>query len=98
MLSVLTLVLALCLTGVSCVIGQLRCTDAAREAARLEARGDDAGARAAVTALGPAGAQLSITDNGDLISAKVSAPAASGLLPGIRLSATVVSAQENVTP
>ena len=95
-LSVLMLVVASCLAGISCLIGQMRCTDAAREAARLVARGDDAGARSAVSALAPAGSSLSIGDQGDLISATVTAPAVGGLLPGIRLSATVVSARETV--
>jgi hypothetical protein len=97
-LSVLMLVVATCLAGISCLIGQLRCTDAAREAARLVARGDDAGAQAAVSSLAPAGSSLSIGGGGDLVSATVTSPAAGGLLPGIRLSATVVSARELVPP
>src|SRR6476661_3372193 len=47
-LAVLAVVLVACLAGVACVIAQVRCADAAREAARLAGRGDAGGASAAV--------------------------------------------------
>jgi Flp pilus assembly protein TadG len=40
-IAALVVVLVLCLAGVSAVLMQVRCVDAAREAARLAARGDD---------------------------------------------------------
>ncbi len=93
-LAVLTLVLAMCLAGIGCAISQIRCADAAREAARLAGRGDLAGAQSAVAALAPGGATLSVGGSGDLVSASVSAAPLGGLLPGVRLSATAVAARE----
>ena len=85
--------LALCLAGIGAIIGQLRCADAAREAARLAARGD--GSAAAVAAdLAPAGASVEIGDDGDLVTVTVTAPAISRLLPGITVRASAVSAVE----
>ncbi|WP_433267515.1 TadE family type IV pilus minor pilin [Actinosynnema sp. CS-041913] len=55
------------------VVGQLRCTDAAREAARLVARGDSARAPAAVAAIAPAGAELVVHRDGDTARVEVAA-------------------------
>ncbi len=93
-LSVLALVLVSCLAGIACVIAQVRCADAAREAARLTGRGDSAGASAAVTALAPPGASLSIEWSGDLVTATVSAPPVGGLLPGVTIRASAAAARE----
>ena len=93
-LTVMAMVLVACLAGVSCVIAQSRCADAAREAARLAGRGDSAGAAAAVAVLAPAGAALSLGSDDDLITATVSMPAASGLLPGVTIRATAAAARE----
>ncbi|MGE2732847.1 TadE family type IV pilus minor pilin [Mycolicibacterium vaccae] len=70
---------------------QLRCIDAAREAARLAARGD---ASAAVTAraLAPAGAAVQVRREGDFVAATASAT--SRLLPGLRIEARSVSVVE----
>ena len=65
--------------GVSAMIAQIRCTDAAREAARLAARGDDAAAHEAASRLAPDGAQVEVRTEGDHVVAVVTAPA--GLLP-----------------
>lgn len=92
-LAVLALVLALCLAGIACLLAQLRCADAAREAARLAARGDDAGAAAAVSVLAPAGASLSLS-GGDLVTATVTAAPVGGLLPGVRIEASASAARE----
>lgn len=92
-LAVLALVLVSCLAGMSCVIAQVRCADAAREAARLAARGDDAGASAAVAALAPRGAALTI-GGGEVVTATVSIPAAGGLLPGVTIIASAGAARE----
>lgn len=92
-LAVLTLVLAMCLAGIACLLAQLRCADAAREAARLVARGDESGAATAVSALAPAGASWSVS-GGDLVTATVSAAPVGGLLPGVVISASASAARE----
>ncbi|KAA9149485.1 pilus assembly protein [Amycolatopsis acidicola] len=83
----LTAVLGLILSGALAVAGELRCADAAREAARLVARGDRPLADQAVEKLAPAGARLSVTESGAAVTAEVEADAVGGLLPGLRLSA-----------
>lgn len=92
-LAVLVVVVAACLAGISCLLAQLRCADAAREAARLAARDDAAGAAQAVTALAPAGAALSLS-GGDLVTATVTAAPMGGLLPGVVISASASAARE----
>lgn len=84
-LGALVAVLALALGGVAAVTDQLRCTDAAREAARLTARGDPTGARRAVAAIAPAGANLELVADAGGLTAIVRATPASGLLPGVRI-------------
>ncbi len=93
-LAVLAVVLVTCLAGLACMISQLRCADAAREAARLAGRGDSAGAAAAVAALAPPGASLSIGGSGELITATVSARPVGGMLPGVTISASAAAARE----
>ena len=93
-LAVLALVLIACLSGVACVIAQVRCADAAREAARLAGRGDAGGASAAVAALAPDGASLSLGGSGDLVQASVTVQAIGGLLPGVTIRATASAARE----
>jgi len=74
------LVLALCLTGVSVGIDQVRCVDAARTGARALARGDEAAAVRAITArAGPRGAAVTLAGHGDEVVVTVSAERA---LPG----------------
>lgn len=92
-LSALVVVLALCLAGIGAMLAQLRAADAAGEAARLAARGDDAGARAAVERLAPAGSVLALSGQG-LLTARVEAPPLGALLPGIRVGVTVFAARE----
>src|SRR6478609_2743977 len=93
-LAVLAVVLVACLAGVACVIAQVRCADAAREAARLAGRGDAGGASAAVAALAPAGASLSLGGSGDLVQATVSVAAIGGILPGVTIRASAAAARE----
>ncbi len=81
----LTFVSALLLTGTGLAADQVRCTDAAREAARLLARGQPARAEQAVREIGPRGARLDVVREGDAITAGVEAEPVAGLLPGIRL-------------
>jgi hypothetical protein len=91
-IAALVTVLVLCLGGLSAIAGQIRCIDAAREAARLAARGDETSARAVVHAVAPPGAQLRISRDGDFVIADVSADHL--LLPGISLAARAYAADE----
>lgn len=81
----LVTVLALSFAGIVAVSDQLRCTDAAREAARLAARGEEERARKAVARIAPEGARLDLTTAGDGITVVVHAEPVGGLLPGVRL-------------
>lgn len=71
---------------------QLRCIDAAREAARLAARGDDGDAVQAAHDIAPFGANLDMRRDGDVVVATVTAH--SILLPGIDIRAQTVAAME----
>ncbi|WP_167109153.1 TadE family type IV pilus minor pilin [Amycolatopsis granulosa] len=93
-LCALTVVVGMVLAGMTAVSGQLRCTDAAREAARLVARGEPQLAAQAVTQIAPAGAQLSVRTEGDGITVEVRASAAGSLLPGLHLTATAFAVLE----
>ncbi len=85
-------VLVLSVGAVVGVTAHVRCVDAAREAARLSARGDDARASRAVEQVGPPGATSSVSRDGDTVTVQVRAPVA--LLPGLTVSATAVAAAE----
>ena len=74
------------------VTAHVRCVDAAREAARLSARGDDARAAKAVAEVGPSGATSTMSRDGETVTVQVRAPVA--LLPGLTVSATAVAAVE----
>jgi Flp pilus assembly protein TadG len=87
-------VLGMALGAVSAVLDQLRCTDAAREAARLIARGEPDRARAAAERIAPRGAGLAIQTNGDEISVQVNAPPVGRLLPGLRVSGAAYAVAE----
>jgi hypothetical protein len=93
-LGVVTLVavLVLCLAGVTAVSMQIRCIDAAREAARLAARGDERSAVAAARGIAPGGALVQLRRDGEFIVATVIAR--SNLLPALGITATGVSAVE----
>lgn len=90
---VLVLVFAACLAGIACLVTQLRCIDAAREAARLAGRGDVVGARSAAAELA-GGAAVDISVGSDLVRVRVSDRPLGGLLPGVRIDATAVAAVE----
>jgi Flp pilus assembly protein TadG len=91
-------VLAMVLAGVSMVLDQIRCVDAAREAARLVARGEQNRAADAVRQIGPPRATLSITTNGDEITVVVQDPAGGGLLPGVHVRGEAYAIQEPTDP
>jgi hypothetical protein len=88
----LVVVLVLCLAGITAMAMQVRCVDAAREAARLAARGDDRAASEAARTVGPAGAGLDVRRSDGRVVARV--VARSPLLPGITIAAEAVAAVE----
>jgi Flp pilus assembly protein TadG len=79
---------------------QVRMVDAAREAARAAARGDDAeSALERGREVAPAGARLTMTTQGDkvVVSGAVDVDGIGGVLavlPSVRLTATAVAARE----
>lgn len=91
-IAALVVVLVLCVAGLTAVSMQVRCIDAAREAARLAARGDDGGAAQAARSIAPFGAQLDLHEDGGLVVATVTSH--SILLPGITIRAETVAAIE----
>jgi hypothetical protein len=85
-------VLVLCLAGVTAVSMQIRCIDAAREAARLAARGDERSAISTARGIAPNGARVQLRGDGDFVVATVTARSA--LLPALGIAASGVSALE----
>ena len=69
----LVALLALGIGAVMAVVGQLRCTDAAREAARLVARGDASRAGGVLAAIAPEGARWAVHREGDTARVEVTA-------------------------
>lgn len=84
--------LVLCVAGVSAVSMQIRCVDAAREAARLAARGDERSALVAARRIAPGGARIEVHRDGEFLVATVVAHAK--LLPALHIAAKAVSAGE----
>lgn len=66
----LVVVLAVAVAAMGAVIATIRCTDAARELARLAARGEPERGREVATALAPTGSRLTLTHDGDLVIAE----------------------------
>ena len=90
----LVVVLALVVAAVSAVAAQLRCVDAAREAARLTARGEQGRAEELAQQIAPHGAVVAVTVRGDEVTARVSANPVAGLLPGIEVGAEAAAVLE----
>jgi Flp pilus assembly protein TadG len=90
----LVVVLALVVAAVSAVAAQLRCVDAAREAARLTARGEQGRAEELAQQIAPHGAVVAVTVRGDEVTARVSANPVAGLLPGIEVGAEAAAILE----
>jgi hypothetical protein len=88
----LVVVLVLCLAGVTTISMQVRCVDAAREAARLAARGDERSAQDAARRIAPTGALVQVHRDGDFFVAIVVVH--SKLLPRLDIVAKAVSAAE----
>ncbi len=82
----------LCAAGLTALSMQVRCIDAAREAARLAARGDDDDAAQAAHNIAPLSAKLDLRREGGFVVASVSAD--SILLPGVTIRAAMVAAVE----
>ena len=97
-LSAMVAVVAVILAGITAVLDQLCCTDAAREAARLVARGEPDRAREAVEQIAPAGARLDIRVQGDAIAVDVTVDSVSPLLPGVRPHAHAAAVAEPDDP
>lgn len=91
-MATLVVVLVLCLAGVTALSMQVRCVDAAREAARLAARGDERSALGAARRIAPAGARVELRRDGEFLVATV--VARSRLLPALDIAAKAVSAAE----
>lgn len=81
----------LCVGALLAASVQVGCVDAAREAARLTARGDSAAVPTA-RRVAPPGAEIVVHTDGDLITATVHARAP--LLPLLKLRAQAVAARE----
>lgn len=92
-IATLVTVLVLCVAGVGAVALQVRCVDAAREAARLAARGDDRSAVRAAHAIAPAGAVVALRRDGEFVVATVTSR--SNLLPAVAITANAVAAAES---
>jgi Tfp pilus assembly protein PilX len=93
-LPALVLMTLIAMTAVMAVMTQLRCVDAAREAARAAARGD-AGA-AAGRRVAPDGAVVAVTEADGMVRAEVHTRIhpLGGRLPGFEVTATAVAAVE----
>lgn len=83
----LVLVLAMMLAAVSAVAAKLRCIDAAREAARLTARGEQDRGEQLARRLAPSDAVVLVKVQGEQVTARVSADPVGGLLPGVDIAA-----------
>jgi Flp pilus assembly protein TadG len=94
-LPVLVLVLGVALTAVSAAGARVRLQDAAREAARLAARGDEPGAQRVAARIAP-GADLRLRTGADdvVASVRTTVHPLTDLLPGLTVSATAVAALE----
>jgi Flp pilus assembly protein TadG len=94
-LPVLMLVLAVALTAVGGLAARVRLQDAAREAARVAARGDPAAALRVAAEVAP-GARTTLTNDGSVVVAVVRARVhpLGGWLPSLAITARAVAAIE----
>lgn len=92
----LVVFLAVAVGAVAAVAASIRCVDAARELARLAARGEPERGRAVARELAPGGAALHLVQNGDTITSEVTAE----FLPPlpIRIGGRAVAAVEPGAP
>lgn len=80
------------MAGLTAVGMQVRCIDAAREAARLAARGDGGNATRAAREIAPADSVVDLRRDGQYVVARVIAR--SSLLPGISIAGEAIAAIE----
>ncbi|RVW01003.1 TadE family type IV pilus minor pilin [Rhodococcus spongiicola] len=85
-------VVALCVGAIAAAAAQVRCIDAAREAARLAARGDRADAIVVAERVAPRDSDIEVRQDGAFVVVTVRATVP--LLPLVRLSAETVAARE----
>ena len=88
----LVLVAAAAIGAVATVMASVRCVDAARELARLAARGDTERGRAAASGIAPGGARMEVRTDGDTVTVVVAATPV-GLLP-LEVSGTAAAVLE----
>lgn len=88
----LVTVVMLCVGAIAAASAQVRCIDAAREAARLAARGDRAAAVEVAGRVAPADADVAVREDGEFVVATVRAGVP--LLPLVELSAEAVAVRE----
>jgi len=93
-LTSLVVVVVLAVGAVLTAAGQLQCIDAAREAARLTARGEPQRARDVAAQLAPDGAQIDVTVDGDEVRVQVEAGLFGGRMGGLRTHARAVAIME----
>ncbi len=91
-IAAVVVVLGMCVAGLSAVGAQVRCVDAAREAARLAARGDDRSATEVAGRIAPHGTAVDLRWDGELVYARVSSRPA--ILLGVTISAQAVAVAE----
>lgn len=84
--------LGMCVAGLSAVGAQVRCVDAAREAARLAARGDERVASEVAGRIAPDGAAVDIRWDGRMVAARVTSRPVP--LVGFTIAAQAVAAAE----
>lgn len=89
----LVAVMAVAVCAVAAASAHLRCLDAAREAARLVARGEPERARSVAAAIAPGRARMVVTVVGDEVQVDVSTAVVPGL-PGLTLDARAVGVLE----
>lgn len=95
----LVAVVVLAVGAVLSAAGQLQCIDAAREAARLAARGEPQRAREVAARLAPDRAQIDVTVHGDEVRVEVDAGLFDGRLGALRTRGRAVAILEpGVTP
>lgn len=95
--SVVTVFL-LALAGMGAVIGQLRGTDAAVEAARLASRGERERAAEVVATIAPDGATVAVRTHRDEVAVEVRSPLPGGVLPGRWLTSRAYAVLEPGVP
>ncbi|MEV6557341.1 TadE family type IV pilus minor pilin [Nocardia sp. NPDC051756] len=91
-LATLIVAVALCVGALLAASTQVRCVDAAREAARLSARGDEANAISAARRVAPPAADISVRSEGNHVIARVTTRAP--LLPLLTLHADAIASRE----